>query len=443
MRSVMAGLLLLLGMSLISDPLLGEDWTQWMGNQRDSVWRESGIVSSFPEDGLPVKWSVPVGYGYAGPAVADGRVFVPDFVSDGGEITNNPGGRDKLVGKERILCFDAKTGKALWTHVDDQTYELSYPAGPRCTPTVDGDRVYQLGAEGLLTCLRVKDGSVVWQKNLKEEYKVEAPIWGFTSHPLVDGERLYCLVGGEGSVAVAFDKMTGEEVWRALTATEPGYCPPTMVDYGGAKQLLIWHPQALNSLNPKTGEVYWSVDLKPSYGMSVTAPRKEGEYLFASGIGNASALLKLNSDEPGAEVIWRGTPKTAVHCSNSTPFLADGMIFGADCQTGKFIGAQMKDGERLWETWEPTAGGKRRVGHGTAFIVKQADRYFLFSETGDLIIAQLSADGYEEIDRTHLLEPTNEAFGRKVVWTHPAFANQSIYVRNDKELICVSLAEAK
>ena len=441
MRSVLADLVLSLGMSFVSASALAEDWNQWMGNQRDSVWRESGIVSSFPEDGLPVKWSVPVGYGYAGPAVADGRVFVPDFISDSGEITNNPGGRDKLVGKERLLCFDAQTGKPLWKHEDEQTYELSYPAGPRCTPTVDGDRVYMLGAEGLLTCLKVKDGSVLWQKNLKEEYKVETPIWGFTSHPLVHEGLLYTLVGGEGSVVVAFDKMTGKQYWSALTASEPGYCPPSLIDAGGTKQLIIWHPQSINSLDPKNGVVNWSVELEPNYGMSVTAPRKEGEYLFASGIGNASAMLKLDSEKPGASVVWRGNPKSAVHCSNSTPFLSEGMIYGADCQTGQLIGAKMQDGERLWETWEPTSGGKRREGHGTAFIVKQADRYFLFSEKGDLIIADLSPEGYKEIDRTNILEPTNEAFGRKVVWTHPAFANKCIYARNDKELVCISLAE--
>lgn len=424
-------------------PARGADWTQWLGTQRDSVWRETGIVESFPAEGLPVKWRVPVAYGYAGPAVAQGRVFVPDFVNSAGELSNNPGVRVKLPGKERVVCLDAATGKQLWVHEHELVYELSYPAGPRCTPTVDGDKLYMLGAEGTLTCLKVEDGGVVWQKELKKEYQVEAPIWGFCAHPLVDGDLLYTLVGGEGSVVVAFDKNTGKEVWRALTATEPGYCPPTMIEHAGVKQLLVWHPQSLNSLNPATGKTYWSIALEPNYGMSVTAPRKEGEFLFASGIGNASALLKLASDKPDAEVIWRGTPKNAVYCSNSTPFLDAGMIYGADCQTGNLIGATMKDGERLWETLQPTSGGERRASHGTAFIVKQADRFFLFSETGDLILANLSPEGYKELGRFRVLEPTNESFGRPVVWSHPAFANKCVYARNDKEIVCVSLAEEK
>lgn len=438
----MRHLLFTLGMlATIGTPAQGDDWSQWLGNQRDSVWTERGIVKTFPKEGLPVKWRVPVSYGYSGPAVAQGKVFLPDFVNSEGEIANNPGSRVRLPGKERILCLDAATGKVLWTHEDEQVYELSYPAGPRCTPTVDKDKLYMLGAEGLLSCLKVKDGSVVWQKNLKAEYKVEAPIWGFTAHPLIEGDLLYTLVGGEGSVAVALDKNTGKEVWRALTATEPGYCPPTMIEYAGVKQLLIWHPQSINSLNPKTGEVYWSIALEPNYGMSVTAPRMEEEFLYASGIGNASALLKLTSDKPGAEVIWRGNPKNSVFCANSTPFLEGGMIYGADCQTGQLIGAQMRDGERLWDSFEPTTGGERRASHGTAFIVKQADRFFLFSETGDLIMANLTSKGYEELGRFRVLEPTNESFGRPVVWSHPAFANKCVFARNDKELVCVDLAE--
>jgi hypothetical protein len=100
---------------------------------------------------------------------------------------------------------------------------------------------------------------------------------------------------------------------------------------------------------------------------------------------------------------------------------------------------QLEDGQRLWETYEPTTG-RRPAKHGTAFIVKNGDRYFLFGEQGDLMIAHLSREGYDELSRAHIVEPTGEAFGRSVVWSHPAFANRAAYIRNDKELVCVSLA---
>lgn len=425
-------------------PSVADDWPQWLGPRRDSVWRETGIVERFPEDGLKVKWRVGIGLGYSGPAVADGRVFVMDYQTpkpDEVKDQNNPGGRTKLEGSERVVCFDAKSGRLLWKKAYPQSYSISYAAGPRCTPTVDGDRVFTLGAEGRLLCLNIDSGDVLWQKDLKKEYNTSTPMWGFAGHPLVDGDMLYCVVGGKGSVAVAFDKTTGREVWRALSARDPGYCPPSMIEHAGTKQLLIWDAEQLSSLNPKTGQVLWDVPLQPAYGMPVAAPRKLGDQLYVSGIGSKSVLLKLDATRPGAKELWRGTPKTSVYACNSTPILFDGMIYGADCQVGTLMGVRLADGERLWETFQPTTGGERRASHGTAFLVKHQDRFFLFSEQGDLILANLSPQGYEELGRFHILEPTNECFGRKVVWSHPAFANRCVYARNDKELVCVSLAE--
>ncbi|MFI4874095.1 MAG: PQQ-binding-like beta-propeller repeat protein [Blastopirellula sp. JB062] len=422
-------------------PMLAADWPQWLGPQRDSVWREEGIATKFPASGAKIKWRVPVSYGYSGPAVAEGRVFLTDFVKKSGEITNNPGGPDSLSGIERVHCFDAKTGEPVWNHEYPRDYRISYGAGPRATPTVDGDKVYTLGAEGDLICFRAKDGKIIWQKQLKEEYKCEAPFWGYSAAPLIDGDLLYCLVGGEGSIAVAFDKNSGKEVWRALSSTSQGYSPPTMIEFAGKKQLLIWHPLSLNSLNPVTGEVYWTVPLEPSFAMSISPPRLVGDLLFAGGYTDTSVLLKL-TEEPGAEVVWRGTPKTSVHTANAPPILTEKTIYGVDGNSGALIAARIEDGERLWTTQKPTSP-ERRPKHATAFLVKLGDegtRYILMSETGDLIFADLTPQGYTEINRAHILEPTNDAFGRPVVWSHPAYANQSAYLRNDKELVCVDLA---
>jgi outer membrane protein assembly factor BamB len=204
--------------------------------------------------------------------------------------------------------------------------------------------------------------------------------------------------------------------------------------------LLIWHPQALNSLNPETGEVYWSEKLEPQYGMSVTAPQQAGDYLYASGIGRCAALFKLDRSKPAAEIVWEGKPNTAVFCSNSTPLIFDNTIYGADCEVGSLRAVNLASGARLWETFKPTTGGERRASHGTAFLTRNGDRFFLFSETGDLVIARLTPEKYEEISRAHLLEPTNEAFGRPVLWSHPAYASRCVFARNDKELVCASLA---
>ena len=416
-----------------------DDWPQWLGEQRDSRWHETGILEKFPEGGPKILWRVPIAGGYAGPAVAHGRVYVHDYDASG-DVTANPGKRSDRQGKERVLCLDAKTGEELWKHEHEVRYQISYAYGPRCTPTVAGDKVYTLGAEGRLCCLDAESGKELWSHELKEKYKVETPIWGFAGHPLVDGDKLFCLVGGEGSVAVAFDKNTGKELWKALSAPEPGYCAPSIIEAGGKRQLLIWHPLALNGLDPETGKVYWSVELKPDYKMSIQMPRKHGDYLFAGGTGMQAVCLKLSKDQPAVDEVWRGDIKTAVFPVNSAPIIDEGIIYGC-CTRGEMRAVELETGKRLWQTFQPTTGKRpQQSGNGTAFLVKNGDRYFLFSETGDLIIARLTPEKYEEIDRAHLLEPTQDSFGRKVIWSHPAFAEKCIFARNDKEIICASLA---
>ena len=430
-----------LAMLVATGGAAAEDWPQWMGPRRDGRWNETGIIEKFPDAGAKVLWRTPIAGGYAGPAVAGGRVYVTDYVRTSGDGKNDFGARSESKGTERVLCLDAATGKELWKHEYACAYKISYPAGPRCTPIVAGGKVYTLGAEGNLVCLGAAKGGVVWQKELKKEYKTDSPFWGFCGHPLVDRQKLICLVGGVGSVAVAFDKDTGKELWKALSTREAGYCPPSLIEAGGKQQLLIWHPQSLNCLNPETGEVYWSEPLAPQYEMSIAAPVKSGDYLYTSGIGSVGLLLKLSRDKPAVEAVWEGKPNTAVYCAGSTPLIDGGVIYGNDCQVGNLRAVELATGKRLWESFQPTTGGERRESHGTVFLTKNGERYFLFSETGDLIIARLSAEKYEEISRAHILEPTGEAFGRAVVWSHPAYANKCAFIRNDKEILCVSLAK--
>jgi len=415
----------------------GDDWPQWLGPQRDGVWRETGILEKFPANGPTVLWRAPLDGGYAGPAVAAGRVYVTDYVSTG-DKTPDPGTRNELVGKERVHCLDAKTGQMIWRHEYDCPYKISYPAGPRCTPTVAGGKVYTLGAEGNLFALDAATGKVVWSRELKKDYQTTSPVWGFTGHPLVDGQKLICLVGGAGSVVVAFDKDTGAELWKSLSAKEAGYCAPSIIEAGGKRQLLMWHPQAINGLDPETGKVYWTAPLEPLYSMSIQSPRKLGDLLYAGGIGDQAVALKLASDKPAVSEVWRGEKTTGVYPTCSPPFLEDGVIYGA-CQQGHFRAVDLATGKRLWETFAPTTG-KRFASSGSVFFVKNGDRFFMLGESGDLIIARLSRDKYDELARVHVIDPTGDAFGRRVVWSHPAFANRAMYARNDKEIICVSLA---
>ena len=420
-----------------------DDWPQWLGPKRDSIWRETGLIEKFPEGGATIRWRAKVAAGYSGPAVAAGRVYVTDRVLAEG-AKNHPEPfpqrpKEGIPGVERVLCFNEADGQLVWKHEYDCPYTVSYPLGPRCTPTVHGGKVYTLGADGNLICLDAADGKVLWSRELKKDYDVKAPLWGFSSHPLIDGQKLITLVGGDGSVAVAFDKDTGKEIWRAMSARQPGYCPPHICELNGQRQLIVWHSEAVNGLEPETGKVLWSEPTETYQGMSISTPLCFGNRVFITGYPKTAELLQVKKDSESPEVIWKGDPKkkNGFYSVFSTPFYEDGYLYG--------VNGTIADGGgvlccvKVWESLQ--AHGPKRQGSAEIFITKNGDRFILFNEKGDLIFARLSPKGYEEISRAHLLDATSSAFGREVLWSPPALANRCAFVRNDKELLCVSLAK--
>ena len=426
-----------------SSPLRADDWPQWLGPQRDGVWRETGLVETLPASGFKYRWRTPIGGGYSGPAVVQGRVYLMDRqLPTGVKNPGNPFARGEIPGSERVLCLNEADGKILWQHEYDCPYTVSYAAGPRVTPAVADGKVYTLGTEGNLKCLDAEKGELVWSHDFKKDFNIKTPLWGFAGHPLIDGKKLICLAGGNGSVAVAYDKDTGKELWRALTSREPGYAPPMIYEFAGRRQLILWHPEAVNALDPETGKVLWSYAHKPALrsGMSIPSPLKVGERLFLTCFYNGSLLLNVGADS--ASLVWQSKKVSemdtdGLHSVMATPLIENGHIY-SPCSYGQFRCLKLETGERLWETFAPTSGKSARWGH--AFIVKNGDRSFIFSETGDLIVAKLSPEKYEELSRAHLLDAVNRDPGRPVVWTHPAFANRCVYARNDQEIVCVSLA---
>lgn len=435
-RALGLGMVLSLSCSAVS----ADDWPQWMGPQRDNVWREDGLLEKFPAGGPKVLWSTPVAGGYSGPAVSGGKVCITDYVTaDNVKVDNFD--RREFSGTERIHCLDEATGKVLWTHEYPVKYSISYPAGPRCTPVMHEGLVYALGAEGHLFCLSTDSGKVVWSHDLKKEYSTTAPLWGYAAHPLIDGDNLLTLAGGEGTHIVALNRLTGQEVWRSTSsgAQGQGYCPPTIINHGGARQLIMYKPDAVVSLDPATGKQYWSLPYEASNGSIIMSPVLSGNYLYAAGYSNKSLMMELDPARPAARELWRD--KSNIICPvNVQPFLDKEVLYGFD-QKGVLRALTIPDGKRLWETSD--AIGKRPAGSETAFIVRQGSRYVLFNELGELLLAELTAEGYREIDRAKVIEPSNFAFGREVVWSMPAFANRHIYLRNDNQIICVDFAAAK
>jgi outer membrane protein assembly factor BamB len=417
---------------------LADDWPQWLGPERDDVWRESGIVDRFPDGGPPVRWRVSIHAGYSGPAVADGRVLVTDHaLAPDAKVAKNAMQMVNAPGKERVLCLNESNGKLLWEHQYDCYYKVSYGSGPRTTPLIKDGKVYTLGTMGDLRCLQIEDGKLVWSHDFKKDYQAKVPMWGFSGHPLLDGQKLICMVGGPGSTVVAFDKDNGREIWKALTCKQLGYSPPVIYEAGGKRQLIVWHAESVNGLDPETGKVYWTQPMETYSGMAISTPRKLGDHLFLTSTYNHSTMLRLDEGHPAATVAWKGDKKKSFDSVFGTPYLEDGYVYGTGSD-GQLHCLKVDSGERVWSSYKPNRG--KRAQCGDVFIVKNGDRFFLFNDQGDLIIARLSPKGYEEISRAHVIDTTNDAFGRAVVWSHPAFADRSIFVRNDKEIICYSLA---
>ncbi|HEY3964969.1 MAG TPA: PQQ-binding-like beta-propeller repeat protein [Planctomycetaceae bacterium] len=415
-----------------------DDWPQWMGPKRDNVWRETGLLDSLPKE-PKIVWRAPVAGGYSGPAVAGDKVYVTDFVTKDDVKVDNFG-KKAFPGVERILCLNEKTGRELWTKQFPETYSISYPAGPRSTPIVDEDKVYFQGAEGTISCLNAISGDVIWSKSLKEAYKTKATLWGYSSQPLIDGHKLIIIAGGEGSHCVALNKNSGDEIWRTGTATEQGYCPPLIIQQAGVRQLVLCNPDAIYAVDPETGKELWSQEYKADNGAIIMTPLHWGNYLFVGGYNNKNIMIELASDKPGAKTLWRDQLKKGVAPINVQPIVVDGKGYGVD-QAGDLRCFDIPSGEILWTTPKPL--GDRKVNSGTVFLVRAGttDKFWMFAESGGLIIGQLTPKGFTELSRMHVIEATNNAFGRAVVWCAPAFAHKRMYVRNDKELVCVDLAK--
>ncbi len=406
-----------------------DDWPQWRGKNRDAVWHETGIVDSFPEKPLSPKWSAPVQGGYSGPTVADGRVYLMDKLTEPDE-------------KERVLCFEWETGKKLWDYSYPVAYQIDFALGPRSSVTVMDGKAFSLGAMGYAVCLDAKSGDVIWEKDFQKEYDAQVPIWGISASPLVyEGKVIYQIGGLNGACLVALDSNTGGEVWTALNE-KTSYSSPIIIEQGGKPVLVCWTGDSFSGLNPSNGKVYWSHPFKPKkMVINIATPVYDGEHLFFSSFYDGAWLLKVNHETMGIEEVWarsgRNEKKTdALHSIISTPVIDGDYIYGVDSY-GELRCLEKLTGNRIWE--DLTAVDNTRWG--TVFFIKHQDRWFLYNEAGELIIGKLSPEGFTEIDRAKLIEPTSERNFRpgKVNWMHPAFAYGHIFVRNDEKLLCYSL----
>ena len=381
------------------------DWPQFRGPGRDGISHETGLAGNWPEAGPREIWRVKLGGGYSGLSVQHKRIYTMYSHGSG----------------EFVAAIDAATGETIWRFRTASNRRDDQGDGPRSTPTVSGGIVYVLGASGTLHALRAGGGQPVWSHDLRKEYGAEPPRWGVATSPLVEGELLLVDVGGaDGSSIVAFDKKTGEEVWRAFD-DKAGYSTPIAVTVGGVRQVLFFTARNVLGVAPADGTVLWRIPWKTSYDVNAAAPVfiAPDRFFVSSGydVGGAVFKIVVDGEKVSVEKIWKNRE---MKNQFSSSILLDGHLYGFDDKTLKCIDAAT--GERRWR--------ERGFGHGS---LTYADGYLIvLGDRGTLALVEAKPDAYRERSRAQVFESKT--------WTVPTFVGGRLYLRDQNELVSLDVA---
>ena len=386
---------------------VGAEWPQWQGPTRDNISQETGWLKNWPEGGPDIVWRIPIGEGYSGISIVDGRIY-----------TMHSEGEDEFA-----VCLDASDGAEIWRSRTDDNYQSGEGSGPRSTPAVDGDAVYVLSAKGKLYCLDASNGEKVWGHDFVTEFESGMPGFGFSTSPIIEGDSLLIEAGGKnGKSIVAFDKGTGAILWTSHT-DGAGYSSPIVIDSNGVRQAIFLTGKSLVSVSPADGTIYWKhVPWPTGNDINAAVPiLLPGDRIFVSAAydkGSVLLQMKSDGDEMSVEEVWRSHDVMENWMSSSV--LLGEYLYGFDEGILKCIEAST--GEQKW--------AHRGFDRGTLLL---ADGHLIIlGEGGNLGIAEANPSEYKGVAETQLLE------GR--CFTPPTFLGGKLYLRNQKELVCVDLS---
>ena len=380
-----------------------DSWYKWRGPSGNGI--SSEVVpgeDGWPEGDLEILWKSNVGIGFSSPVSRGGRLFVSGNQND----------------RDTFYCLNSETGKTVWKHTyDSEIWSYLYDGGPNATATIGGKHVLVLGRHGHLFCFQATDGKIIWKVHLHEDLGMKKPSWGFTSAPLIQGDRLYLNAGTHG---LALDKYTGQVIWQ--TGKQDGaYAVPEPVVLGDTPALIVFGPSSCAAVATADGKLLWETPWKTKYKVNAAQPIIHADQMFlSSAYGFGCALFGLSAG--GAAEVWRN--KAMENHFNSCVLLA-GHLYGVSGTTADkclLKCLSWKTGETKWV----------QKGIGLGSVIAAGDQLVVLSDRGELIFAKASAEGFAPSYRTQIL-------GGKC-WTPPAISDGHLYARNARgDVVAVKL----
>jgi outer membrane protein assembly factor BamB len=388
----------------VSAPMFAADWPQWRGVNRDGHSAETGLLASWPAGGPPVLWrATGLGEGYSSMSVAGGRVY-----------TQGQRGQQEFV-----LALDIKSGAKVWETPTGRAFRESRGNGPRGTPTIDGDRLYALAADGALVCLEAATGKAIWSQNIVQKFGGSVIPWGMSESPLVDGNRLIVTPGGRGATLVALDKMDGSLIWRTGNDTA-GYSSALVADVGGVRQVIALTGDSAIGVRADNGQSLWRYTKVSNQTANIATPIVQNDHVFVSTAYDTGGALLRIEPKGVAEVYF--TRRMQNHYSTSV--LVNDVLYGFDDSI--LVAMQFKTGEVLWR--------HRSVGKGSVIY---ADKHlYVLSEDGRLALVEARPDQYREVSSFDIPP------GQYPTWAPPVIADGRMYVRAQDRLVAFNISAA-
>ena len=382
------------------------DWPQWLGPDRTGISTETGFLKTWPKGGPAVVWKKNLGEGFSGISVANGRVFT--MFAEGDD--------------EFVICLKEESGDEIWRFRTGAKFEEWQGGnGPRSQPTVDGDRVYVLGAEGWLYALDVVNGKMIWSVDLVDGLGGRFPRFGFSNSALVEGDLLFLEAATRKGTFLALRRTDGEVAWASQNDVA-SYSSPIAVDLAGARQVVYFSGDAAVGLSPVDGSLYWRYPWKTSYDLNIATPIfvPPDQIFISSGYDHGAALLRIEAGAGGMAVtrVWESR-RMKNHFGTSV--LVGDYIYGFDNAILKCIEA--RTGKEQW----------KHRGYGKGALVYADGHLILLSDNGRLALARATPEGFKERAGAQVLA------GRS--WTAPTLANGRVFVRDMRKIVCLDLRQ--